>query len=224
MTALSITWAWWHRGSGLEGTASRWLPGGGGDGRYTKKSRWKKRKRRKLRCVCLSDFWDQGDGLCACWRWSTSEGCVGTLCCYCCMPISSAPQAAGCGRKDEREPLNLLSSIMLLQALLAWLAYYKQSMEREDGGFFTLKYFRRLLMWTRTGCFLLLGCPEYFAHTFKYLNFLQLKIHCMESLGVLLAVARDFFFNNKKQQYLRLTAMGTASNTFKCIRHCRFVQ
>lgn len=137
MTALSVAWAWWHRGSGLEGTASLWVPGGGGDDRDTKKSRWKKRKRRKLHCVCLSDFWDQGDGLCACWRWGTSEGCAGTLCCYCCMPISSAPQAAGCGRKDEREPLNLLSSIMLLQALLAWLAYYKQSMEREDGvGFF----------------------------------------------------------------------------------------
>lgn len=33
-----------------------------------------------------------------------------------------------CRQKDEREPLNLLSSVLLLQAILAWLAYYNQSM------------------------------------------------------------------------------------------------
>lgn len=37
-----------------------------------------------------------------------------------------------CRQKDEREPLNLLSSVLLLQAILAWLAYFNQSMERED--------------------------------------------------------------------------------------------
>ena len=52
--------------------------------------------------------------------------------------------------------------------------------------------------------------------------FCQLKIHCMESLSVLLAVVKGFF--NKKQQYLRLTAMSTVSNALKCVRHSRFVQ
>lgn len=39
------------------------------------------------------------------------------------------------GQSDEREPLNLLSSILLLRAVLAWLADFKQLMEREDGFF-----------------------------------------------------------------------------------------
>lgn len=44
-------------------------------------------------------------------------------------------QAADLQAKDEREPLNLLSSVLLLQAIRAWLAYFNQSMEREDGFF-----------------------------------------------------------------------------------------
>lgn len=58
-----------------------------------------------------------------------------------------------CRQKDEREPLNLLSSVLLLQAIRAWLAYFNQLMER--GCVFLLKYFGRCLMWTRSVCLLL---------------------------------------------------------------------
>lgn len=46
-------------------------------------------------------------------------------------PVRQLDPAQG----DGREPLNLLSSILLLQAVLAWLACFKQLMEREDGFF-----------------------------------------------------------------------------------------
>ncbi|NWT86231.1 RPGF5 factor, partial [Lanius ludovicianus] len=49
--------------------------------------------------------------------------------------LEKAEQVRHFLQKDEREPLNLLSSVLLLQAIWAWLACFNQSMEREDGFF-----------------------------------------------------------------------------------------